>query len=357
MYVHAQEVVKAALFGEHAQIVKTHEENVYRIFMDMNGDYYPENIISSKELEKDGNYQLSIWAEKFPGKFREIAESYNLQETNYSETNFRILQDSIISRISFTINKHTKQHQTWIIHGFRKKLHKPEGEFDHTSLDDNIKVRANIDNFLEKSQENMVVEVYWDGRYDINYSGLKSKINLGKIFKYEAIPNARRCGYSLRSVFTKINAKKINIISHSTGTHVVTSLIFNKEGNETTSTPHQDLTVLLVASASSGIDLFEDYYNRNTTVDYKSKDNYSLINYYNKKDHVLRKGGFPKKYGNTTLGCNFRGESKKLKNYFNQKFPNSSYTHQPTYNKSDGNHYFWMYTNAPEFTKVLSMLF
>jgi hypothetical protein len=352
-----QDVVKSALFGEHSNYVKTIEGNVYRIFMDMNGDYYPENFISDKEIEVEGKLQLKIWSTEFPKKFSEIAKTYNLIETAYSISNYEILQDSIIAKTSMNINKISNAQQTWLIHGYRKKLYNPEGIHDKTSLYDNQQVRNRIDNHLDNPKSNLTIEVYWDGKYDIFYKGLKSKINLGKIFKNKAIPNANKCGYSLREVFKKINAPEINIISHSTGTHFVTSLLFNKSTNQSFETPSQIIKIALVASASSGSYLFKNYHNRNTNINFKTADNYTIINFYNKKDNVLRKGGFPRRFGVTTLGCNFRNESEKLKKHFELNYPNSTYKEYFANEQPPANHFFWRYTNSPEFTKVLTLLY
>ena len=126
-------VKHAVTFGNHAERIPTKEGNIYRIFMDMNGDYYPENKILDTELKKSGQSQLKIWAKKYPIKFGEIAKSYNLDNTIYSEENYLILQDSIRSVITKQINDYRSQNLTWIIHGFRKKTVKDETCLLYTS--------------------------------------------------------------------------------------------------------------------------------------------------------------------------------------------------------------------------------
>lgn len=355
-----QTVQKAVLFGHHAKHAVTKDATTLRIFMDMNGDFYPENHIKDSELRGNGNSQLRIWAQTFPTDFEKVAADYGLLKTRYSATNYQILQDSIIGRIIGSINTHPlSENQTWLIHGYRKELYEPEGIHDSTSLYDNRVVTQRINERLEvkKAVKPLYVEVYWDGKYMI-YTGYRSIIRLGKLFRDHAVPNAQRCGYSLRKIFKGIDSDNINLISHSTGTHIVTHLLFNVKSTYTVETPdNKSIKVALVASASSGVDLFQNYYRRNTSYAYQEHDNYTIINVFNRRDNVLRKGGMARRYGHTTLGCNFRGESEKLSTYFQNNFPKSVYRQIPINAAPPGNHFFWRYANTEGFLELVDLLF
>ena len=76
---------------------------------------------------------------------------------------------------------------------------------------------------------------------------------------------------------------------------------------------------------------YSDYYDRNSDKKYQEEDNYTLTVIFNEKDFVLLKkdpkilvfGPGPKKYGETTLGCNHKKEIRKLERVFASKYPNS----------------------------------
>jgi len=323
---YSQQVASAALFGEHKNHVETAEANTYRIFMDMNGDFYPENTILDSELEGEGNSQLAEWAAIFPDKFRLIAEDYRLAETSYSTKNFKVLQDSIIAVIARTINGSSHKNQTWLVHGYRKKLYNSDQGLDISSLRTYKGFKRKVTDFLEGEEEPFYVEVFWDGKYQEITKSMKSLLSSVRLYRDHAIPNAAKCGYSLRKVFELIDAPKINFITHSTGSHLAASLLFNVDENYTIATPNQpQINIALIAAASPGKKLFKNYHLRNTELDFKSRDNYNLLNVYNEKDFVLKKGFLSKRYGNTSLGCNWQGESKKLNKYFKKHFPNSNY--------------------------------
>jgi hypothetical protein len=88
----------------------------------------------------------------------------------------------------------------------------------------------------------------------------------------------------------------------------------------------------LIAPAIGGIESFENYWNRNTSLNFKEKDNYSWYILYNEKDFALRKkdskmglfGPGCVNYGNTTLGCNHQNEIEKLQRLFNKQYPKST---------------------------------
>lgn len=349
---------KSVLFGDHANVLKTKEAGIFRIFMDKNGDFYPENTISNIDLKNKGKSQLRIWAEEYPNKFKEIASSYNLKNSNYSPSNFQILQDSIIENITKLINLDNSTFKTWIFHGYRKEIHKSvASNSDSLSIVDNAFGVTEINNYLSSNNlnENLSIEVYWDGNY-IKKGNIFRYIRLALIFKNKGIPNAENCGYSLRKVFAKINSKDMNIITHSTSTHIASSLLFNTKNKYVYPTPNNNIKVLLLASASPGKKLFKHYYKRNTSINFEEKDNYSVMNAYNELDVALKKAGFVKILGNTSLGKNHHGESFKLDRYFDKKYPNSFYDHVHIDNISNF-HYFHKYIGSVKVKKGLDFLF
>jgi len=349
-------VKRAVLFGNHTQVTATSDSLTYRIFMDMNGDYYPEQFIDNTEIRNE-NSQLRLWAANHEDKFSLIAESYHLQQTAYSMKNYWILQDSIIASISKSINRKSREFSslTFLIHGFRKRLARPTGDLDNsTSLIDNEKVKQG---FNKINNTSFFVEVYWDGKYETT----SNYWVFGRMFKKEAIPNATNTGYSLRRVFSKIDKQDIRVVSHSTGTFVSASLFFNKEKCQENgfNTPSQEkIDIVLMASASPGKKLLKRYYHRNTTIDYKIQDNYRLINAYNPNDPILKKKyvwyipAAPRITGNTALGCNWKRESNKLDNYFKKHFQNSTFN---GFNFKDNgyNHYFYNYSKNPELKHLI----
>ena len=337
----------------------------YHIHIDRNGDFYPNVKISDTELKEEGKNQLSVWAERHPKRFEAIAKTYLLRQTAYSAESYRILQDSIIADISRSINRFSEgKFQTWLIHGFRKKMYEPVYDGDKTSVADNdqIKERLRAHINVNSRKENYFVEVFWDGRY-LRNQGILSAIKLAEMFK-RAIPNARNCGYALRSIFKNLESKKINVITHSTGTHVAAHLLFNvmSRFEYMQPTPDARINLVLVASASSGKKLFDNYYDRNTSFHFEAGDNYKVINVYNKRDGVLRKNMWYPSRASTKLGCNYRKESDKLYDHFSKVFPHSSYLECP--NTFDiprpprtANHTFTNYVEHKSFDVVLNIIF
>jgi len=351
-------VKNAVVFGEHAQKIETFAQRNYRIFMDMNGDFYPENVISNAELIGAGQAQLAVWAKKYPLHFQKVAKSYHLSNTLYSKTNYALLQDSIRQSIIRKVNKEGKVKQTWIVHGFRKKI-AHENIDNFTSVYENKICRNRINRYLAKDTQHLSVEVYWDGKYLLS-GGVKEVIQLGYLFKNHAVPNAQNCGYGLRRIFSGIQCQQINLISHSAGVHVLTSLLYDVKRKYELPTPSQkDIRIAITAGAASGKKHFKRYYKRSSSVNFRSKDNYSLINLINENDFVLlKKFGrihFTKRLGNTSLGCNYKGESNQLKTYFKEQFTHSTFAE--AYVKNSRSHWFKSYVESAGFDVVLAFLF
>jgi len=354
-----QVIADAVLFGEHNAAVATSEEGIYRVFMDMNGDLYPDYPISDTALAKAGNSQLRTWAQAFPEQFVAIAQHYDTSISNYSEANYQNFQQKVLQQVLEDLNQGDEDIQTWVIHGFRKKMYGLDAHhYTRTSLTDNKVVQKVISTQQARHDvKHRTVELYWDGKFKEVERGFSGALELGRIFRDESIPNAVQCGYALRKVFQGLEQDRINILSHSAGTFVASALLFNLDEQEHLPTPNQEeIRLALVASASPGVALFKDFYRRQSSVDFRQKDNYAVMNVVNENDVVLRKGGLARKFGDTSLGCNFKGEATELKAYFESHFSATFFDH--VFVTSSGySHFLSSYVQAPEFGSVWDFLF
>lgn len=355
----AQAPPEWVLFGEHLTKVNYDKQKEYHIHVDQNGDFYPDFTILDTDLRGKGQNQLAVWAKEYPLQFQLVAKQYHLKQTNYSIQNFATLQDSIIANIAQHINHYSKgKLQTWLIHGFRKNLYQPKTYVSRTSLTDNRSVKKRINSYIHDNTKapTYFVEVYWDGKYI--FFSKRNAIKLAKMFK-KAIPNAKACGYGLRRVFNQIESDSITVMTHSTGTYVGANLLFNVDPKfkYTNPTPHQTIKLVLVASASPGKALFKHYYCRTTSLKFKDKDNYSVVNVFNNKDNVLRINLLYPTRASTKLGCDYRNESGKLATYFQKHFKNSSYSQFSINYNSRASHHFHSYANHSDFNAVLNSIY
>lgn len=327
---------KSVLYGERDSILESEGLNFFRLFIDKNGDYYPDFFIPDNEL-KNSNSELLLWSKQNQSKFIKIAEKYGLNFQSYSKQNFKLLQTEIIRKLGNEIKNQSSNFNSIsvLIHGFRKPFKERQRSIDSWSYDDNEYARNIINNNLNKT---FFLEIYWDGAYDccITKKTRKNK-KIFKLFENYATPNAIKTGYSLRRIISKLSTSKLNIISHSTGAIVSSTLLFNAYQSEiednfkSLSTPNQKAVNHCLLAPAISKEPFNFYFDRNTTLEFKENDNYKLVVIYNEKDFVLLKkepytmifGPGPKKYGITTLGCNHKKEVKKLKKLFKTKYPNS----------------------------------
>ena len=81
-----------------------------------------------------------------------------------------------------------------------------------------------------------------------------------------------------------------------------------------------------------------------------------LSNLYNPSDYVLRKAGFPRRFGVTTLGCNCKQESDKLDTYFEEHFPRSVYEDFPARDIGSA-HAFTRYVESGAFVTTCRFLY
>ncbi len=313
----------SVLYGE-----RNLNENRLAIYFDKEGSIYPDYFISDMSLGA-ANSSLSKWYSKNSEDFIQLTKLYHCNFKYYSVANAQTLNDSIEATVLRKINSQTAAYYSvsFMLHGYRKAY--KEGMSRYTSVRDYNTLKATILGYNYK--KTLLIELYWDGSFaEISY---KNRKTVFEAFE-QAQTNADKTGEGLRKVLSAVQFKRINLISHSLGARVLCSALFQNTLTPNTSvTPNQAINICLVAPALAGVEVFKDYYKRNTTIDFKHKDNYTLNVVYNKNDFVLMKkepmmgvfGPGPRKYGNTTLGCNYQNEAIELGNYFRANFKNSTF--------------------------------
>lgn len=355
---------QSVLYGEHSKRVPTSEDHLLRIFVDRNGDFYPENLISNEELKAAGS-SLSTWSSQNEMKFAAICASYAIPYEHYSKDKFEELQDSIANRLlrSVNVNAETSNSVTVLIHGFRKPFETRLREGDSWSFNGYESIRTIVNKHVDST---FFVEVYWDGGYDCCVSrNLKKNKPIFRLFEVYARNNAAKTGYSLRKVVSRFAFDTINVISHSTGAIVSSTLLFNSftemvnDQLKAQPTPSQTTVNHCLLAAAISSEPFNYYFDRNTSVDFRQHDNYSVTVLYNEKDFALMKkdpymrmfGPGPRRFGATTLGCNHRKEIRKLETVFSRDYPASpiiTYKVNPV-----ANHKFTYYASSKWFGKWL----
>ena len=138
-------------------------------------------------------------------------------------------------------------------------------------------------------------------------------------------------GKALKKIVSGINSETITFVTHSLGAKVAVFALFNVDNDLLPTLSNSRINICLIAPAISAEVIFDNYYKRNSKVDFKSKDNYKISIVYNEQDFVLLKkdpivgwfGPGPFEYGNTTLGCNYNNVAKALKTKFLLKLQNS----------------------------------
>ncbi|MEP6466905.1 MAG: alpha/beta hydrolase [Parafilimonas sp.] len=323
--VYTQDFVRNVLYGE-----RYFNTDTLLVCFDKNGDIYPDYFIADSSLKQDSS--LSNWYKKHPLVFEQIAQQYNCTFQEYSDTNIQILDDSILINLSKKINSKSiiDSSVTFMIHGFRKSFTQTRNE--KTSGEDFEILEQTISKFTLST---LYVKVYWDAMYGCCFSkNISHNKVLFHLFEI-AEQNATKVGKQFRKLLVDTQFDTINIISHSLGAKVACEALFNCSAESIGITPsNKCINICLIAPAIAGIKTFKNYYNRNSQINFKQKDNYRLAILYNEKDFVLKKkdsvievlGPGPYKYGNTTLGCNYHNAAIHLQDYFITNYPNSTIT-------------------------------
>ncbi len=302
-------------------------ENKTAIYFDREGTVYPNYYISDVSLGAASG-SLSEWYGKNSKDFSQLAKLYRCTFSSYSLANAQVLNDSVRATLLRKINSQTSIYHSisLMLHGYRKAY--KEGTSRYTSVKDYTILTNTIAGYNFK--KSLLVEIYWDGSFaEISY---KNRKVVFEAFE-QAQVNADKTGEGLRKVLLAVQFERINLISHSLGARVLCSALFQSTATPNNfATPNQTINVCFIAPAIAGVEVFKNYYKRNSNLDFKAKDNYTLSVVYNKNDFVLMKkepmtgifGPGPRKFGNTTLGCNYQNEAIKLSNYFKANFKNST---------------------------------
>ena len=298
------------------------------LFFDKDGFPYPDHFISDSSLAAAYG-SLFTWFMQNGSDFIQICADYQLFPERIDRETIFMLRDSISARYIRTINERSRNFPAvaFYVHGFRKR-YTSKGS-DVTSAEEFRLLKANLAGYGKPQP--LEIEVYWDGMYDCCFSANRKRNHtLFHLFETAAV-NARAVGVGLRTIISGIETDRIQILSHSLGAQVVASALFNSSECAVPTPSQSAVSVCMLAPAISGRSTFQWYHQRMSACDYTAKDNYSLMIVYNREDFVLRKkdpktgilGPGTKRYGETSLGCNYHGEAVKLKRYFEKKYPHS----------------------------------
>jgi hypothetical protein len=329
------------------------------IHFDCEGFPYPDyRIPDSTLVQTEGS--LYRWFQQYNEAFISICANYNYFPESIEERTITTLRDSILQRWIVKINRQAKAYPAvaFYIHGFRKEFVQKGN--DVTSVAEFAMLKENLATYDHPKA--LEIEVYWDGMYDCCFSANRKR-NKELFSMYKAADYyAYRVGINLRRVLTGIETQHLQLLAHSLGARVATSALFGKIDD--IPTPSQEtVSICLLVPAIDGPETFTTYYDRRSETDLKTRDNYRLLIVYNEEDFVLLKkdpktgmfGPGPKKYGETTLGCNYKGEAVKLKQYFREHYPHSTIE---LLNRSDMGkcHSLRCYTKGGELSQVSDFL-
>ncbi len=310
---------RSVLYGQRNNLPNL--PDTYRIFLDRNGDLYPDQEIPDSLLYTANASLVQLFAQQ-PTLF----------PTN--QGSFTAYQDSLLkSKISLLNAASVSVEDVFVlVHGFRKPFHPTPG--GRTAQSEYLLVQQRIRNSAPASSRALFIEIYWDGTYDCCFS-MKTKRNreIFELFELQAQRHASAAGYRLRPLFAGIKTNRLHLIGHSLGTRLLLAATFNSYPEDVAkniqkgATPAQSLVdICLIGPAISG-DAFEHYYERGTA-EAPIKDNYQLAIFYNRKDFVLKKrififGPGPRRFGDTSLGADRRRSIKKLTELFTANYPSS----------------------------------
>ncbi len=331
------------------------------LFFDKFGIIYPNHLISDSSLTQH-NASISSWYSENEEKFIVISKNYNCAFSNYSIENCSTLNDSIANRFSREINSQSNSYSsiTFLIHGYRKSYLSQNGDVSSVQSFQNIK-----DSISKIQQTNTkFIEIYWDAMYDCCFSTSPKKNKLlFELFEGAQI-NAALVGISMRKIINEIKKDEINIITHSLGAKVAAYSLFNMDENNQKTPSNKLINIFMIAPAISGNMITDNYFKRNSAIDYKSKDNYRLIILYNENDFALRKkddkfllfGPGTYKYGNTSLGCNYKNCISKLEYEFKINYSTSKIE---VYDASSigKKHHLENYSSSKEFKEIIKSIY
>jgi hypothetical protein len=312
----------AVRFGKHCKI-HAPAPNVVRIFMDKDGNYYPDIYIRDRALIKNHN-SLSEWYRNNINAFDILCKKYEIPQGTF-EQKLDQLNDAIANNLVIEIN--TKSSGCDIVnvyvHGFSKKAYGCR-LIDRHSTGDNKKLEISMSGKTNKKL--FFVEVYWDSKFiNVFFGAHKSKGYY--IYRDYSISNALHVGLSLRKVISNIQTPQLNIITHSSGAIVACEILFNADTvnpylQTVIPTPIQQHIKTCMIAPSMSAAIFDTYFSRAGNVIKPQNDNYLLSVVYNRNDFVLNKNlpfMFFKIMNHTaediiptTLGCDYKNELQLL---------------------------------------------
>jgi hypothetical protein len=315
-YVSAQHV----FFGE-----RNLTETKNGLYLDENGFPYPRYFIPDSAMEKAGG-NLENWYRNNPSEFQKIAAIYALPLSN-SDSLIYLLNEAIFKDESQRINALHAETITILVHGYRKSFHKITNGL--SAGEEFQIVEQNLDSL--QLHDAHYIEVYWDGTYDCCYSSnFEKNKQLFQEFEH-AYHQAEVVGLALRNVLNQFTCTQLNIVGHSLGARVVTSSLFNLVESQIQTPQLPKIKIALIEPALDGLETFQHYHNRKSFTTELKSDPYELYIIYNPNDFVLRKkddrigimGPGTKKYGKTSLGCDYHHEIKRLLELFHNQYPKS----------------------------------
>lgn len=350
------------LFGENTTRMLSPADNVVRIFLDKNGDYYPPGIFINDEQLFDAGGTLQDWYKQYPDSFDRIRRQFNIPVSGDFTAAMQVLNRQICLYYANVINGHTRKQPVMLIHGFRKRAYTKPDLFTYLASTDNEILRETLSK-MTPSRNNLYIEIYWDACYFSPGKALKDEGFI--IFRDKALPNANNVGLSLRQLVTMLGSKRLDIVSHSLGARVVCNMLYNLTNNTSNySTPSDKHIKACFIAPAIGSEVFGGFYNRGENVRVPSPDNYEVCIVYNRYDYILHKNGrvlgvsFANRtataFANTSLGCDYNSDIQLLKDMFGSKFAN---TKPPllidvSMNKSMKNHLVKSYCKNPKFMMV-----
>lgn len=325
-----------------------------RLLYDRQGNLYPDASVyvrgeqSVRRTGRGGNWTLRQHFENAPNSWGSLAARYLRAPTQFTESAWRAVQDSIRSEGIRAITGGSRPGTPIVvlIHGFNTSEPVP-GERD--AFDD---TRDSLTSWYgAQTPEMTFVEVRWDGLVATGPLGVR-QVGSAKIWPF-AQANGLFVGMELRRVLAALpHDRPVRILTHSLGAHVATAALWNVSSklsggilDQTVSnasapyreldpwaryfngfaapeyrTPtHPDLRLAMIVPAIPGLTfgggVNTDFYDRNfagrpaVTANYRMPQNAPASTYnriivgQNEKDRIIEKFiGAPTVYGSTTLG-------------------------------------------------------
>ena len=338
---------RSVLYGEHGDLTALPATS--RIFLDRNGDLYPELFLPDSLLAGADASLAQLFVQR-----PEIFQTKHSSFANY--------QDSVLAATLMIINAGaTAATDVFVlVHGFRKPFRPKQG--GRTSRSEYLQLQQRIRNTAGEKGRPYFVEIYWDGTYDCCF-GFKARQNrtIFELFEHQGQRNATITGYRLRPLLAGIQTSRLHLFGHSLGTRVLLTATFDAYAEEVVpklreaATPGQEVVDLCLVGPAVAGGAFEQYHQRGNAKR-SSKENYRFSVFYNRRDFVLKKRVFifgpgPRKFGDTSLGADRRRSIRKLTELFETMFPDSPLrTHRTRIGKS---HALRDYGGTPEFAAYL----